>query len=134
MASAYEINLRRFHETNGSVTVFEEGSIPFPVRRTFLVEAEIGESRGYHAHKVCQQLLVAVHGEITIYTTNGLTESAHHLTNSNYGLVIPALVWATQHYVAPESRLLVVCDQLFDETDYIRDYEVFMTSVKASMT
>ncbi len=131
MDHAYEFDLLHFREANGSITVFEEGSIPFPVRRTFLVEASAGEMRGDHAHRVCQQLLVAVSGEITIKATEGKTETTHHLTNSTSGLVIPAMVWATQHYLSSESRLLVICDQLFDESDYIRDYSEFISIVEA---
>lgn len=134
MSHAYEVDLLQFREPNGSVTVFEEGSIPFPVRRAFLVEANMGEIRGDHAHRECQQLLVAVNGKITIKATDGKTERTYQLTNSSSGLVIPALVWATQYYNSPESRLLVICDQLFTESDYIRDYAEFVSIVEGSFS
>lgn len=134
VSHAYELNLVNYREANGSITVFEEGSIPFPVRRAFLVEASMGEMRGDHAHRVCQQLLVAVSGEITITATDGKTETTHHLTKSSSGLVIPAMVWATQNYISPGSRLLVICDQLFDEADYIRDYAEFISMAEEPKT
>jgi hypothetical protein len=133
MSHGYEVKLVQFREPNGSITVFEDGSIPFPVRRAFLVEANMGEIRGDHAHRECQQLLVAVNGEITIKVTDGKTERIYRLTNSTSGLVIPALVWATQYYDSPESRLLVICDQVFDESDYIRDYTEFVSIVEGSL-
>ena len=130
MEHAYELDLKSFHETNGTVTVFEEGVIPFPVRRVFLVEANSGEVRGAHAHRVCQQVLVAISGEITVTTTDGTTETIHHLTNSTPSLVIPAMIWATQEYAGSDARLLVICDQLFDEADYIRDFNEFTSLVE----
>ena len=127
MIDVYLLQLRSFTEENGTVTVFEEGAIPFPVVRAFLVEANVGETRGDHAHRRCQQLLVAVSGGVTVMSTNGQTERVHHLTNSGTGLVVPAMIWATQRYTQPDSQLLVICDQNFDEIDYIRDFEEFMS-------
>ena len=125
MIDVYPLELRRFTEENGTVTVFEEGAIPFPVVRAFLVEANVGETRGDHAHRRCQQLLLAVSGGVTVISTNGQTERVHQLTNSGTGLVVPAMIWATQKYIEPNSQLLVICDQIFDEEDYIRDFEEF---------
>ena len=133
MSYAYDLELLSFCEANGTVTVFEEGTIPFPARRTFLVEANVGETRGAHAHRVCQQLLVAISGEITVRVNNGTTESVHYLTNSTPGLVIPAMIWATQQYTGAEARLLVICDQLFDEGDYIRDFAEYISLVGQSI-
>ena len=126
MTDVYPLELRRLTEENGTVTVFEEGAIPFPAVRAFLVEADAGETRGDHAHRRCQQLLVAVSGKVTVMSTNGQTERVHHLTNSGTGLVVPAMIWATQRYAEPHTQLLVICDQVFDEADYIRDLEEFM--------
>ena len=134
MEHAYELDLLSFREANGTITVFEEGTIPFPVRRVFLVEANSGEVRGAHAHRVCQQLLVALSGEIIVSTTDGTTETIHHLTRTTTGLVIPAMIWATQQYVGAEARLLVLCDLPFDETDYIRDVAEFTSLVERSIS
>ncbi|MCG3774020.1 MAG: TDP-4-oxo-6-deoxy-alpha-D-glucose-3,4-oxoisomerase [Nitrospira sp.] len=122
-----------FSDTNGTVTVFEEGTVPFPVRRVFYVEASGGKIRGAHAHRACQQLLVAISGEIIITVNDGITETIHQLTNSTKGLVIPAMVWASQQYEGADAKLLVICDQLFDETDYIRDFAEFTSLVGQSI-
>lgn len=134
MTHAYALDLVSFSETNGTVTVFEEGTSPFPVRRVFLVEANSGEVRGAHAHRVCQQLLVAVSGEITVSATDGTTEAVHRLTNSTPGLIIPAMIWATQQYAGADAKLLVICDQLFDEADYIREFAEFTSLAGQSIT
>ena len=134
MPAPFEIELTAIRESNGTVTVFEEGTIPFSVRRVFLVVASNGEVRGAHAHRVCKQLLVAINGEITVTTTDGVTESIHLLSNSTPGLVIPAMIWATQQYTGADARLLVICDQLFDEADYIRDFAEFTSLVGQSIS
>ena len=54
--SSREIPLSIHNEANGSVVIFEEGTVPFPVRRTFVVFAEAGQLRGGHAHRTCTQI------------------------------------------------------------------------------
>ena len=129
MATPSLIEISTYIEINGTLTIFEEGPVPFPVRRVFLVQSSNGASRGAHAHRMCQQLLVAIGGEITVTTTDGITEWIHHLTSASPGLMIPAMIWATQKYAGTDARLLVICDQLFDEADYIRDFAEFTSLV-----
>lgn len=125
MSAAYEIRLRLFTESNGSLLVLEEGTLPFPLRRTFIVTAGAGQVRGAHAHRVCHQLLLALRGSVLVSVDNGNFTIDFELTDSAQGLLIPPLNWATQKYMSEETILLVACDQLFDEQDYIRNYEEF---------
>lgn len=127
MRRAYDLELQKFIDDNGTLTVFEEGTIPFAPRRTFLVEASAGEMRGSHAHRLCRQLLVVISGEVQVRATDGTTFTNHQLTNRTPGLVIPAMIWASQEYIKPHSVLLVLCDQVFDEADYIRDFVDFIS-------
>jgi hypothetical protein len=108
-----------------SLFVFEEESLPFSVLRTFLVTADGGEVRGEHAHRECSQLLVAASGKIHVTVFNGFVSREFLLENSEQGLIIPPLHWATQKYVKNDSTLLVLCDRTFDEADYIRSFEEF---------
>ncbi len=112
-------------EDNGSVVVFEEGTVPFPVRRTFVVTADMNQIRGDHAHRVCNQLLVVLKGKVLVSVDDGTFAQELLLTELAKGLLIPPMVWATQKYVSADAILLVACDQLYDETDYIRDYAEF---------
>ena len=129
MTSAFLIETSVHSEINGTLTIFEEGPVPFPVRRVFLVQSSDGAFRGAHAHRVGQQLLVAIGGEITVTTTDGITEETHQLKGATHGLMIPAMIWATQRYSGAVAILLVICDQLFDEADYIRDFAEFTALV-----
>jgi len=125
MSPVETISLSIHREENGSVAVFEEGTVPFPIRRTFVVTADVGQVRGDHAHRVCSQLLVVLRGKVRVSIDDGNTSQEFLLSESAQGLLIPPMIWSTQTYLSEGSILLVVCDQLYDEADYIRDYSDF---------
>ncbi len=132
MRRAFEIELTCFTETNGTLTVFEEGTVPFQVRRAFLVAAKNGEVRGSHAHRRCLQLLVPISGSIAVITSDGKTETIHRLTSPSKGLVVPEMVWSTQIFSGHDPQLLVICDRMYDETDYIRNFAEFTSLIELS--
>ena len=131
MSLAQLVSLSIHSEDNGSVVVFEEGTVPFPVRRTFVVSADMGQIRGEHAHKACSQLLVVLSGKVLVSVDDGRIPRQFLLNELGEGLLIPPLVWASQEYLAEGSMLLVACDQIYDEEDYIRDYAEFKQVVEA---
>lgn len=115
----------RHTESNGSITVFEQGALPYSVRRAFLVSAQEGQVRGAHAHRQCWQALFVVSGRVVVDTTSGEGDRSFTLESLSEGLVIPPLVWATQSYFGVDPQLLVVCSHTFDEADYIRSMQDF---------
>lgn len=126
MYSPYLIPRTIHSQENGSVTVFEEGTVPFPVRRAFWVSASHGQSRGSHAHRECWQVLFATSGEIAVETKSRNSTETFCLDVESLGLVIPPLTWASQTYLGTDSTLLVICSHLYSELDYIRDFSEFL--------
>ena len=133
MSSSREIPLLIHSENNGVVAVFEEGRVPFPVRRAFAVFAEAGQLRGAHAHKTCTQMLVALQGKVDVTMDDGYKTTSSLLSPLSHGLLIPPMTWASQKYLTDGATLLVICDQLFDEDDYIRDRENFLRAIGADV-
>jgi len=127
--SSREIPLSIHNEANGSMVIFEEGTVPFPVRRTFVVFAEAGQLRGGHAHRTCTQMLVVLQGIVDVTLDDGQQATSSLLSRLSHGLVIPPMTWADQKYLTDDATLLVACDQLFDEDDYIRDRGEFLKTI-----
>jgi dTDP-4-dehydrorhamnose 3,5-epimerase-like enzyme len=128
MNVATAIKFPRYIDPNGDLCVYECGrQVPFGVQRVFTVSAVSGDMRGDHAHKQCTQLLVCVSGCIKVYCDNGAVETCHRLDSMHVGLLIPPGIWAREEYLTDGAVLMVLCNQNYDENDYIRDYEVFKT-------
>jgi acetyltransferase-like isoleucine patch superfamily enzyme/dTDP-4-dehydrorhamnose 3,5-epimerase-like enzyme len=117
-------------DIRGSLTVghFEApGEVPFVPRRWFLVYDVPGrEARGEHAHRVCEQFLVCVSGQVRVVLDDGTQRREVALTERSEGLYVPPMVWATQYGYEPDSTLLVFASHAYDADDYVRDYEQFL--------
>ncbi len=126
------IKLPHHFEENGDLVVMEGlTNIPFSIARVFVVRAPTGATRGQHAHKICAQLLTCPVGSVEVFCDDGHETVTYVLDHPNIGLLIPAGIWAQQTYKVFGSILTVLCDQPYDENDYIRDYEEFKNYRKA---
>jgi len=126
------INFRGIGDQRGHLTVLEEGTeIPFSVQRIYYLTATIeGVSRGFHAHKMLEQVAVCVAGSCEMVLDDGLKRETILLDSSDTGVYIGNLVWREMHDFSKDCVLLVLANNLYDENDYIRSYKTFLELVK----
>jgi UDP-2-acetamido-3-amino-2,3-dideoxy-glucuronate N-acetyltransferase len=119
---------RVFVDDRGKLSFGELGaSLPFAAARYFLVyDVPVGQSRGGHAHRSCEQYMIAVSGTVNVTLDDGRSRNEHVLDRPDIGLHVPALVWGEQSYLTKDARLLVLASQKYDPGDYIDDYEKFL--------
>mgnify|MGYP003141557204 FL=1 len=104
-------------------------SIPFTVKRFMDISGvPNGQTRGYHAHKTNEQLLLCFKGRVVVRTVlknsaGELVEQSHELNEGDF-LHTPAMTWGEQTYY-DDAILHVLCSKKYDEDDYVRDYEEF---------
>ena len=121
------INFPYYQEDNGDLVVIQgmDDSAPFHISRVFNVRADKDSIRGRHAHSECTQLLVCTNGSIEVFCDDGETQSIYILNKPYMGLLILPGVWVEQKYLENSSILTVLCDQPFNEEEYIRNYDEF---------
>ncbi len=106
--------------------------VPFPVARVFTVmNVPSGHIRGEHAHRVCHQLLVCLQGSVSVAADNGAERREWVLDRPEAALHIRPYTWAAQFRYTADAVLAVFASNPYDESDYIRDYEEFLSAVKA---
>lgn len=98
----------------------------FEIRRFFTVAVEQLALRGNHAHLKCNQLILVIYGEIQFEIYDGKNFTQYLLTPSSGILHVPPGLWTVQKYLG-KSQMIVMCDQVFDDNDYIRDWNYFVT-------
>ena len=117
------------HRPEGSITPIAGGSeIPFQIERVYyLYDVPGGAGRGGHAHKELQQLIVSVMGSFDVLVDDGERRKTVTLNRAYFGLHIPALMWRELHGFSSGGVCLVLASHHYDESDYIRDYDDFVT-------
>ena len=123
------LSLNKISELNGNIFVIEKKTkiFPFDIKRNFYVFADRGQIRGQHAHKKCSQLLVCLNGQLEVECLIKNKKKIYILKNPNNGLLIPPMVWAAQTYQKNNTILSVLCNKIYDENDYIRDYKKYLS-------
>ena len=101
--------------------------IPFDVKRVFYIYGTLdGIPRGNHSHYKTKQFLIAVNGSCKVTLDNGKTKETFDLNRPNLGLFQDALIWGSMHDFSSDCVLMVLADEFYDESDYIRDYDKFL--------
>lgn len=122
------IQLPKVEDPRGNLTFFEdENQIPFKIERVFWTyDVPGGEKRGGHAYYKQNEFIVALSGSFDVVITNpdGETEN-YSLNRSYYGLYVPAQTWRHLDNFSTNALSLHASDMLFDEEDYIRDFETY---------
>ena len=119
-------------DARGQLAVLEEGKeIPFPVKRIYYIYNTQSEvRRGFHAHKELQQVLVCIHGSCKVLLDDGAEREIVLLDKPEEGLYVSNVMWREMFDFSPDAVLLVLASELYDEADYIRDYDEFLRFVK----
>ncbi|MBF0093724.1 MAG: WxcM-like domain-containing protein [Alphaproteobacteria bacterium] len=119
------VDLPKVADERGWLVVLEDARVAMAIRRVFSVHVDRASHRGDHAHRLCNQFLVCLGGRIEVVCDDGSARSHTVLDGPERGLFVPAGIWASQDY-ADGSTLMVLCDQLYDAADYLRDYSGFL--------
>ncbi|WP_288360311.1 FdtA/QdtA family cupin domain-containing protein [uncultured Bacteroides sp.] len=122
------IELPKFEDVAGNLTpVYSNIHVPFDIKRVFYsYDIPGGEERGAHAHKECHQLLVAASGSFEVVLDDGINKRTVLLNRPFYGLHIPPGIWAAEQGFSSGSICLVLASHIYDEKDYIREYQGFL--------
>lgn len=125
------IQLSKIEDPRGNLSFLEENKhIPFAMTRVFWIyDVPGGEVRGEHAYKTSQEFIVALSGSFDVVLHDGKKEHRFHLNRSYYGLLIPKMIWRRMENFSTNSLAMVVSDTVYNEMDYIRDWDSYLSIV-----
>lgn len=119
-------------DERGQLVALEEyKEIPFKIKRVYyMYDTGPNVTRGLHAHKSLQQILICIHGSCKIRLDNGVEKEIVLLDKPNEGLYVSNTMWREMFDFSEDAVLMVLASELYDEEDYIRDYDEFLDYIK----
>ncbi len=129
--------LHRFKLVNdmrGDLSVGEfSREIPFDPKRYFLVfNVPSEKTRGEHAHRKCHQFLICVKGSCSVVVDDGTSRREIKLDSPDKGIHLPPMTWGIQYKYSSDALLLVFTSEYYDASDYIRNYQEFVSLARPS--
>lgn len=113
-----------------SMVILENFHQKFKVKRIFQIDSSKFQKRGEHAHIKCSQIFLCVKGDILLECADGRSRIQYNLNSeSNMAVLVPNGIWTSQIY-QPGSELIVLCNTIFEEQDYIRSWNHFLIAKK----
>ena len=122
-------------ERNAPLVALESNkNIPFHIERVYyLFGTEKGVKRGFHAHRKLQQIMICVSGSCTVLLEDGKKKLRVVLDRPSVGLYLSGMIWREIHDLSDDCVILVLADQHYDENDYVRSYEEFLSIVSRNL-
>jgi dTDP-4-dehydrorhamnose 3,5-epimerase-like enzyme len=125
------IDLPKISDPRGNLTFIEGNQhIPFDIRRVYyLYDVPGGAERGGHAHKALSQLIIAMSGSFDVVLDEGGEKKRFHLNRSYQGLYVCPMMWRELDNFSSGSVCMVLASNIYEESDYYRDYNEYLTAI-----
>jgi hypothetical protein len=129
------IQLPKILNAAGNLTFVEsDRHIPFDIKRVYyLYDVPGGAMRGGHAHKALHQLIIAMSGSFDVLLDDGSQRKRFHLNRSYYGLYVCPMIWRELDNFSSGAVCLVLASEMYDESDYFREYAAFLDALRENL-
>lgn len=126
------IDFPKIEDPRGNLSFIERGALlPFDIERVYWTyDIPSWRERTGRALRTCAEVIIATTGQFTVNVTGtDGEERSFTLNRSNRGLYLPPMTWRTISDFVTGSTCLTLASKLFDEADYIRDYQQFKAAL-----
>ncbi|TRW22975.1 WxcM-like domain-containing protein [Flavobacterium zepuense] len=123
------IDLPVIEDARGNLAFIQEGIVPYNFKRVYyLFDVPSGAERGGHSHIAQKQMLIALSGSFDVVLNDGAEKRTYTLNRPNKGLFVVEGVWRELQNFSSGAVCLVIAEDVFDENDYIREFDDFLES------
>lgn len=127
------ITIPKINDPRGSIAVIENSVVPFEVKRVYyLFDVPSYARRGGHAHKEQFELLIPLSGSFDVVLKEGKSSEIVTLNKPDIGLLIKSNVWRELENFSSGAVCLVLSSGIFNEADYIRNYDEYLNFISSN--
>ncbi|KGO92576.1 sugar 3,4-ketoisomerase [Flavobacterium subsaxonicum] len=118
-------------DARGNLAFIQEGIVPYAFKRVYyLYDVPSGAERGGHAHIAQKQILIALSGSFDVILDDGAQKKTYTLNRPNKGLFVIEGLWRELQNFSSGAVCLVIAEDVYNEDDYIREYDDFLAFKK----
>ena len=123
------IKFKKISDDRGNLTFIQyPDHIPFKIKRAYWVyDIPSGQTRGGHAFKTQEEVIVCLSGSVEVYTSSGQIEESYTLNRPFTGLFVPKMTWRQLRNFSTNSVVLILNSDYYNQDDYIYAYDSFST-------
>ena len=127
----YTLEFKQNGDDRGHLVVVEGNKdVPFPIARIFYIYGSDRDVvRGCHANRRSEFVLINVSGTSKVKVMDGREEKVIALDKPHMGVYLPQMVWKEMYDFSPDSVLLCIASELYDPSEYIRDYQEYLKEI-----
>lgn len=103
--------------------------IPFEIKRVYFINSLANPKaiRGKHAHRKLEQVIYCISGSFLLQLDDGRTKQRIRMNEPSIGVRLGPMLWHTMSSFSYDCVIMVFASARYDATDYIRDYDEFIT-------
>lgn len=125
------IDIPKIEDSRGNLAIIQNNVIPYDIKRVYyLYDIPSSAHRGGHSHKEQLEFLIALSGSFDVVLKDGISTQTVTLNKPDKGLLINTNIWRELENFSSGAVCLVLASAIFDESDYIRDYENFLNYLR----
>jgi len=110
-----------------------EKQVPFEIQRVFyFYDVPAKTKRGGHAHLKQRQFMICLSGLVVLKTDSTCGKIFFTLDRPTKGVFLPPMTWTDVCFEKSNSIVIVLTCSKYEETDYIRDFDMFLSLKKQS--
>jgi len=114
---------------DGNLVIAEsKRNVPFEIKRVFFINSLFNKKavRGEHAHKKLEQIIFCVNGKFTLHLDDSSNKQKIIMDNPYCGIRLGPKIWLKMTNFSNDCVILVLANDYFDESDYLRNYKEFL--------
>lgn len=120
------IELPKILDARGNLSFIENRHLGFEIKRVYWIyDVPGGETRGGHAYKELEEVIIALSGSFDVVLNDGEKQKSILLNRSYYGLFIPKMMWRRMENFSTNAVCMILASAKYQESDYIRSFEEF---------
>lgn len=125
----------RGDHTGNLIALENQKDLPFDIKRVYYIwGTQKDVIRGKHAHRRLEQVIICVSGSCDFILDDGNQRTTVHLDNPAQGLYIKHNIWREFTNFSSDCVIMVLASEYYDESDYIRNYDIFKSECKNHLT